>query len=106
MRFYDPDFGKILIDGRDIRKYNILNLRQRMGLVMQESTLFNYSVKENILYGNLLATNEDIVNAAEIANAREFIESDTLQHQLVDDPTQLLNLMKSSEYKAQVLDDI
>ena len=45
---------------------------------MQEPTLFNYSVKENILYGNMTASNQEIINAAEIANARDFVESDTL----------------------------
>lgn len=75
MRFYDPDFGTVLIDGIDIKKYNIKQLRARMGLVMQEPTLFNYSIKENILYGNPNATNSQIMQAADIANAREFIES-------------------------------
>lgn len=51
MRFYDADFGQILIDGVDVKKYNIRELRQRMGLVMQEPTLFNYTIKENVLYG-------------------------------------------------------
>ena len=52
MRFYDTEFGTILIDGVDIKEYNIAQLRARMGLVMQEPTLFNYSIKENVLYGN------------------------------------------------------
>lgn len=51
MRFYDVDFGHIYIDGIDIKQYNIRELRQRMGLVMQEPTLFNYTIKENVLYG-------------------------------------------------------
>lgn len=50
-----------------------------MGLVSQEPTLFNYSVKENILYGNLHASNAEIKNAVDIANATEFIESQTLE---------------------------
>lgn len=53
MRFYDVNEGQILIDGVDIKKYDIKQLRNRLGLVMQEPTLFNYSVKDNILYGNL-----------------------------------------------------
>jgi ABC-type multidrug transport system fused ATPase/permease subunit len=57
MRFYDPDFGQVLIDGVDVRCYKLDQLRGRMGLVMQEPTLFNYSVRENILYGNLKASN-------------------------------------------------
>ena len=50
-----------------------------MGLVQQEPTLFNYTVKENILYGNMKASNSQIKDAAEIANATEFIESQTLE---------------------------
>lgn len=52
LRFYDPDFGEVLIDGVDIKEYNLKELRKRMGLVMQEPTLFNYTIKENILYGD------------------------------------------------------
>jgi len=51
MRFYDPCAGEVLIDGVNIKEYNLRELRERMGLVMQEPTLFNYTVKENILYG-------------------------------------------------------
>lgn len=75
MRFYDPDFGQVLIDCVDVRDYNVAELRAKMGLVQQEPTLFNYSVKENILYGKIKASNEDIKKAAEIANATEFIEN-------------------------------
>lgn len=60
MRFYDPDFGQVLIDGVDVKDYKISHLRERMGLVMQEPTLFNYTVKENILYGNIKASNKQI----------------------------------------------
>ena len=78
MRFYDADFGEILIDGIEIKKYNIKKLRERLGLVMQEPTLFNYTVKENILYGNPTASNKEIVDACQVANARVFIESEEL----------------------------
>lgn len=61
MRFYDIDRGDILIDDVSIKAYNIATLRQRMGLVMQEPTLFNYSVRENILYGNSTASNLEVV---------------------------------------------
>ena len=57
MRFYDLDEGSILIDDVNIKKYNVAQLRAKMGLVMQEPTLFNYSLKENILYGNQEASN-------------------------------------------------
>jgi ABC-type multidrug transport system fused ATPase/permease subunit len=64
MRFYDPDFGSVLIDDVDIKEYDITQLRAKMGLVMQEPTLFNYSLKENILYGNQKASNLAIKAAA------------------------------------------
>ena len=51
-----------------------------MGLVMQEPTLFNYSIKENILYGDYKESNKAIMEAASIANASNFIESETLEH--------------------------
>lgn len=57
MRFYDPDHGTILLDGVDIKKYNIHDLRRAVSLVMQEPSIFNYSIKENVLYGKLDATN-------------------------------------------------
>lgn len=52
MRFYDPDFGQVLIDGINVKNYSVRELRQRMGLVMQEPTLFNCSLRENFLYGD------------------------------------------------------
>jgi ABC-type multidrug transport system fused ATPase/permease subunit len=75
LRFYDPDQGQVLIDGVNVKEYNLKQLRARMGLVMQEPTLFNYTIKENILYGNSYAKDSEIREAAKIANAIEFIES-------------------------------
>ena len=51
LRFYDVTEGKILVDGVDVREWDIISLRKAMGLVMQEPTLFNYTISENILYG-------------------------------------------------------
>jgi len=99
MRFYDPEFGRVLIDGVDVREYHVEDLRRRMGLVMQEPTLFNYSVKENILYGDSKATNEALTEAVAISNAKEFIESDTLKYQFADEPSSLLEHWTSDEYK-------
>ena len=78
LRFYDPDHGQVLIDGVDVRTYDLKQLRQRMGLVMQEPTLFNYTIKENILYGKSFAKDSEIRESAVIANAIEFIESQTV----------------------------
>ena len=75
LRFYDVDHGRILLDGVDIRNYEISDLRKQMGLVMQEPTLFNYTITENILYGNQAALNSEIVQAAKAANAIEFIDA-------------------------------
>lgn len=102
LRFYDPEFGTVLVDGVDVRNYKIRDLRQRMGLVMQEPTLFNYSVKENILYGGPTQSNEAIVKAAGVAEARTFIESDTLAHQIEDEPGALLMHWEGAQH-AEVL---
>ena len=74
MRFYDPDFGEILLDDVNIKEYNLHDLRKAISLVMQEPSIFNYSIKDNILYGKLDAKNSEIVNIATIANCTEFIE--------------------------------
>lgn len=74
MRFYDPDFGDILLDGVNIKEYNLHDLRKGMSLVMQEPSIFNYSIKENVLYGKLGATNQEIIDSTTIANCNEFIE--------------------------------
>lgn len=74
MRFYDPNHGKILLDGVDLRDYNLHELRKAISLVMQEPIIFNYSIMENVLYGKLDASNQDIYNACELANCNDFIE--------------------------------
>ncbi len=73
LRLYDPQAGRILIDGRDVRDYKRRSLRRRIGMVMQDPVLFGTSVRENIAYGKLDATDEEIVAAAKIANAHDFI---------------------------------
>ena len=60
MRFYDPDFGEILLDGVNIKDYNLHELRKAVSLVMQETIIFNYSILENMLYGKLDAKNSEI----------------------------------------------
>ena len=72
-RFYDPAKGSILIDGEDIRNYTLNSLRSRMGIVSQETFLFNSSIKDNIAYGLDNYPDEKIIEAAKAANAHEFI---------------------------------
>ena len=72
-RFYDVTEGKILIDGEDIRKYTLKSLRSNIGIVQQDVYLFSGTVRENILYGNLNATEEEVVEAAKKAEAHDFI---------------------------------
>jgi len=72
-RFYDVTTGRILIDGTDIRAYSRDSLRKCFGIVLQETYLFSGTVKDNIKYGNPDATDEEVVNAAQIANAHRFI---------------------------------
>ncbi len=73
LRFYDIDEGNILLNGVDIRDISQENLRKRIGYVPQKALLFNGTIRENIRYGNLEATDEEIKQAAEIAQALEFI---------------------------------
>lgn len=72
-RFYDVTGGKILLDGMDIRSFKVRTLRDKIGMVLQDNILFSESVKENILLGNPLASEEDVIEAAKAANAHEFI---------------------------------
>jgi ABC-type multidrug transport system fused ATPase/permease subunit len=72
-RFYDPGAGRILIDGVDIRKYSLSSLRKRISVVTQDPVLFVGSIRENIQYGRLEASDEEIIHAAKAANAHEFI---------------------------------
>ena len=73
LRLYDPQAGRILIDGRDVREYTLDSVRSQMSVVLQEAVLFAVSVRENIAYGSPDATEEEIVAAARRANAHEFI---------------------------------
>lgn len=75
LRLYDLTGGKLLIDGIDIRDYNVRELRKQIGIVMQEPLLFNTTIKENILYGNDKADDFKVRQVAQMANALQFIES-------------------------------
>jgi subfamily B ATP-binding cassette protein MsbA len=72
-RFYDPTAGKILIDDRDIKEFELRSLRQAMGIVSQDTFLFNDSVRNNLAYARKDATDDQIIEAAKRANAYEFI---------------------------------
>jgi ABC-type multidrug transport system fused ATPase/permease subunit len=72
-RFYDVSSGRVLIDGNDVRDVTLGSLRRQIGIVMQETTLFSGSIRENIGFGKADATEDDIVWAAESARATEFI---------------------------------
>jgi ATP-binding cassette, subfamily B, bacterial MsbA len=73
-RFYDVTSGKITFDGIDIRDFRVEDLRKEIGIVSQESILFNDSIRNNIAFGKPEATIEEVIAAAKIANAHEFIE--------------------------------
>jgi len=72
-RFYDVDGGTITIDGQDIRRLRRTDLRRQLGIVLQDTFLFSESVMENIRYGRLDATDEEVYAAARLANADQFI---------------------------------
>ncbi len=75
MRFYDVNSGSITIDGVDIRNFSRHDLRSMFGMVLQDTWLFNGTVKENIRYGNLKATDEQIIAAAKMANVDHFVRT-------------------------------
>ncbi|CAN6235394.1 unnamed protein product [Urochloa humidicola] len=72
-RFYDVQKGSVLIDGRDIRSYGLAHLRSNIALVSQEPTLFSGTIRDNIVYGDEHATEDEVTSAAKLANAHEFI---------------------------------
>jgi len=73
-RFYDPSGGHVLIDGIDVTKFKLSALRAQVGFVLQETVLFRGTIRENIAYGRPGATDEEVVAAAKVANADEFID--------------------------------
>jgi len=75
MRFYDVDSGEVLIDGTNIKDYDLHSLRDAISMVMQEPIIFNYSILENFLYGKPNATNTEVLEAAQLSNCMEFIEN-------------------------------
>ncbi len=72
-RFYDPTSGMVKIDGRDVRDYKVNPLRDQIGYVLQDTVLFRGTILENIAFGRPNATRDEIVEAARLANADEFI---------------------------------
>ncbi|HBJ75366.1 MAG TPA: lipid A export permease/ATP-binding protein MsbA [Syntrophaceae bacterium] len=72
-RFYDVSEGRVLIDGHDVRDVTLQSLRRQIAIVTQQTILFNDTVKNNIAYGDIERTEEDIINAARAANAHDFI---------------------------------
>ncbi|KAG4130409.1 hypothetical protein ERO13_D09G142000v2 [Gossypium hirsutum] len=74
-RFYEPSSGRVMIDGKDIRKYNLKSLRKHIAIVPQEPCLFASTIYENIAYGHESATEAEIIEAATLANAHKFISS-------------------------------
>ena len=73
LRFYDPQQGQILIDGSDLRDYQLKSLRAQLTVVMQNAKLLNKTVKENIAFGKIGATDDEIIHAAQLAQAHDFI---------------------------------
>ena len=73
-RFYEVSSGKIRIDGEDVRKFKLKSLRRQLAFVLQETLLFRAPIWQNIVYGRPSATREEVVQAAQLANAHEFIE--------------------------------
>lgn len=83
MRFYDVNSGSILVDGHDLRDFDRNILRDMFGMVLQETWLFNGSIMENIRYGRLDATDEEVIAAAKAAHAHHFIMTQPEAYQMV-----------------------
>ncbi len=75
MRFYEPDSGEILINGRNIKDFSVHALRRRIGIVLQDTVLFSASVRENLIYADDTLTDDDIAEAAEFSGLDEFISN-------------------------------
>jgi len=73
-RFYDPEKGRILLDGRDIKEVTLKSLRENISMVLQDVFLFNGTIKENILYGRPGASDQEVENAAKMACIHDFID--------------------------------
>ncbi|XP_031126995.1 ABC transporter B family member 1-like [Ipomoea triloba] len=74
-RFYEPTSGRVTVDGKDIRKYNLMSLRRHISVVPQEPCLFAATIYENIAYGHESATEAEIIEAATLANAHKFVSA-------------------------------
>lgn len=101
MRFYDVDAGEILIDGVNIKDYDLHSLRSVISMVMQEPIIFNYSILENILYGKPNATNSEVLSSCELSNCMEFIDGKG-EGLVFDDSAQAL-LKEMADNKAKVI---
>lgn len=96
MRFYDPNFGEIFLDDINIKDINLHDLRKVVSLVMQEPSIFNYSILENILYGKMNATNAEVLEVATVANCMEFIERQDVGGGVDATPSNLLKEMEGN----------
>jgi ATP-binding cassette subfamily B (MDR/TAP) protein 1 len=112
MRFYDVDSGTIFLDDIDIRKINLHDLRKAVSLVMQEPIIFNYTILENILYGKTEAFNTEVLKAAELANAMEFIEKNdtftfdesatSLKNEMIKNKIALVSMIGVEKYDEEL----
>jgi len=74
-RFYDATEGVVRVDGRDVKEYGMEELRQKIGMVLQKAVLFRGTIRENLLWGNGAATDEELWEALRVAQAKEFVEA-------------------------------
>jgi len=115
MRFYDVDVGEVLLDGINIKDFDLHSLRSVISMVMQEPIIFNYSILENVLYGKPNASNSEVQNACELANCMEFIDNhaggeglsfddsaQALLKEMADNKAKLLGLIGQAKYDEEV----
>jgi ABC-type multidrug transport system fused ATPase/permease subunit len=104
MRFYDPEYGSITLDGEDIRNFNLHSYRTAVSLVMQEPIIFNYSILENILYSKLDASNSEVKEVTSLACCDEFIVKSDVTKKTEDELKSAENLIdEMTKHKVEVI---
>jgi ABC-type transport system involved in Fe-S cluster assembly fused permease/ATPase subunit len=82
-RFYDPDQGKVMFNGQDIRRCTQKSVREQIGIVPQDTVLFNDTIRFNIHYGNLSASEEDVLRCSKLAKVHDFVERTELKYDTI-----------------------
>jgi len=103
-RFYDATKGIVQIEGKDVREYSLEELRGKIGMVLQKAVLFKGTIRENMLWGNENATDEDIMQALEVAQAKEFVDSGMLGGGMLPKLQNCIDAIENGVNRVHILD--